>query len=113
MKLSIESVTEVGGFAGEPVPKTIEWKQIDDEGVEQEFKADTFVRRGSCASFEREARAVSDGKDMVATRIAWSICDESGQPVFNYEQALSLRDTLTAALFKAVTEVNPARAKKS
>lgn len=112
MQISVESLREVGAFAGQPVKKTIEWTQIDDDGNEQQFSAFTYIRRDSCASFERQARSLSEGRETVATRIASSVCDENGALVFTYEQALELRDTISAALFKAIIEVNPARAKK-
>lgn len=113
MKLTIDGLREVGGFAGQPVHKTIEWIQIDDEGNEHTLTAETFIRRDSCSSFERQSRAFSEGREMIATRIASNVCDDTGAQIFTYEQAMDLRDSLSAALFKAIVEVNPREKKKS
>jgi hypothetical protein len=113
MKLNIENLQQIGAFVGQPIKKTITWAQVDPDGTAKEFTADTYIRRGSCATLESEARMSGDGKKMFAVRIASSVCDENGEPILTYEQALDLNDGLSAALFAAVIEVNPRVAKTS
>lgn len=111
MKLSVDTLTEIGAFAGKPVPRSIAWSQQDEAGEWQEFTADTYVRRASCATLENETRAITSGLETMATRIASEICDENGAPVFTYEQAIMLNEDLSRALFEALIEVNARKAK--
>lgn len=106
MKLSIESLEAVGAFAGQPIARTVQWQQMDENGEWQDLSAETFVRRASCATLEGETRAISQGKDTIATRIAAEICDEHGEAVFTYEQASALNEALSKALFETLIEVN-------
>lgn len=107
MELTVDALKQLGGFVTAPVEREVVWSQRDESGELQEYTATTYVRRASCATFESEIRAFHDKREMVATRIASSICDKHGAAVFTYEQAIELTDTLAAALFKVITEVNP------
>lgn len=107
MDFNVENLKQLGAFVSGPVEKEITWTVVGENGEPVEYKFTTYVRRASCATFEREIRAYHDNREMVATRIASSICSKDGEPVLSYEQALELTDTLAAALFKAIVEVNP------
>lgn len=113
MDLNVENLKELGAFAGGPVQKRVTWTSINDSGEEIENTAITYVRRASCATFEQEVKALSNNQEVIATRIASSICLKDGTPVFTYEQALELRDSLAEALFKLILEVNPPAPKNS
>lgn len=80
MKLSLDSLKEVGAFTGAPVERDITWKQGD-----QTITATVYVRPLSYLSAVSELRALGGKEDAVAGRIAASICDEHGKPVFTPE----------------------------
>ena len=89
---------------GEPVKKEIRWKADGEE-----YTADVYVRRNSCASLEKDIESRALGRNAVATKIATSICDEKGEAIFDYETADSLIESLTVALLGAIAEVNSAK----
>lgn len=109
MKLSIQSLTEVGAFTGAPVEKQIKWKQ----GA-KEFEATVFVKPLSYSAAVSDLKALAGKADGVAGRIAASICDEKGTPVFAPEDITGEADpargaldgNLTMALLVAIAEVN-------
>lgn len=114
MQLSIESLKEKGAFTGAPVEKEITWKQGEDE-----FTATVFVRKLSYHSAVSDIMAARGG-DGVAGRIAVSICDAEGRPVFapgditgegNPDRG-ALNDNLTMALLAVIGEVNGLGKKK-
>ncbi|APC45950.1 hypothetical protein QHH_38 [Halomonas phage QHHSV-1] len=75
--LSLESLRDQGAFTkGALVPKEITWKR---EG--QEYTYTVYVRPLSYYTTVSELRA-SAGEDALAGRIAASICQEDGTPVF-------------------------------
>ena len=109
MHLSIDSLREVGAFTGAPVEKEITWKQGD-----KEFTATVFVRPLSYLSAKSDLLAMGGKGDAVAGRIAASICDAEGKPVFTPEDITGEADpdrgpldgNLTMALLQAIGEVN-------
>lgn len=109
MHLSIDSLREVGAFTGAPVEKEITWKQGD-----KEFTATVFVRPLSYLSAKSDLLAMGGKTDPVAGRIAASICDAEGKPVFTPEDITGEADpdrgpldgNLTMALLQAIGEVN-------
>lgn len=115
MKLSIDSLKEVGAFTGAPVEKEIAWKQ-----GEEEFTATVYVRRMSYNSAIEDMKALAKKTEAAAGRIASCICDESGKPVFTAddvaegpiineetgERAGPLCSELTWALLSVIAEVS-------
>lgn len=129
MQLTISSLTKMGAFTGAPVEKEITWKQ-----GEQEFKATVYVRPLGYRSAVSDLIAAGGKVDGVAGRIAASICDEEGNPVFSVmdithgpidpeefakdpettKRLGSLDGNLSVALLAAIQEVNsPGKMKAS
>lgn len=109
MKLTLESLKESGAFTGRPVEKEITWKQGD-----KELTATVFVRPMGYHTATSDVLAMGGKVDGVAGRIAASICDESGKPVFTPADITGEADpdrgaldgSLTVALLVAIQEVN-------
>lgn len=110
MKLSIDGIASVGGFSHAPVEKEIQWKNREGETITM----NTFVRPLSFSSAVAEVRSVAEKTDVVAGRIASSIVDEHGDPVFSVDDITGrgangrgpLDAKLTMALLNAIAEVN-------
>lgn len=78
MDLSINSLSEMGAFAPVGLTKeTVTWQQ-DGETL----SATVHVRPLSYKTVVSEIVASRENTDALAARIAASICDESGAPVF-------------------------------
>ncbi|MCY1300857.1 Phage tail assembly chaperone, TAC [compost metagenome] len=109
MQLSIQSLKEMGAFTGAPVEKEITWKQGD-----RELTATVYVRPLSYKAAVSDLQALSGKVDGVAGRIAASICDEHGHPVFAPGDITGEADpkrgaldgNLTMALLAVIAEVN-------
>lgn len=109
MSLNIESLKEMGAFTGAPVEREISWSQGD-----KEFTATVFIRPLSYLSAKSDLLAMGGKGDPVAGRIAASICDENGRPVFTPEDITGEADpergpldgSLTMALLEAIGEIN-------
>lgn len=109
VNLSIESLKKVGAFTGRPIEKEIKWTQNGEE-----FTATVFVRPLGYQSAVSDLMAATGKQDGLAGRIAASICDEEGKPVFKPEDITGEADgdrgaldgALTYALLAAITEVN-------
>lgn len=109
MQLNIESLKTIGAFTGAPVEKEIKWKQSDEE-----YTATVYIRPLSYKSTVSDLQAVNDKKDPVATRIAASVCDETGKPIFTADDITgdadpergALDGNLAMALLSAIAEVN-------
>jgi len=109
MQLNIESLKTIGAFTGAPVEKQIKWKQGDEEHT-----ATVFIRPLSYKSTVSDLQAVNDKKDPVATRIAASVCNETGKPIFTADDITgdadpergALDGNLAMALLAAIAEVN-------
>lgn len=109
VSLSIVGLLQAGAFTGRPVEKAITWRQ-----GEQEFTATVFVRPLGFQSAISDVLAAGGREDSVAGRIAASICDEEGKPVFTVGDITGASDAdrgaldgaLTLALLSAIGEVN-------
>lgn len=109
MKLTLDALKTAGAFTGRPVEKEITWKQ----GY-QEFTATVYVRPMGYHTATSDVLAMGGKVDGVAGRIAASICDEEGKPVFTPADITgeadpdrgSLDGALTIALLVAIKEVN-------
>lgn len=109
MNLTLDYLKEVGAFTGAPVRKEITWRQGD-----RELSATVFVRPLSYASAVAEIRSLAEKTDTIAGRIAASICDENGKPVFTPADITGEADpargpldgNLTMALLAVIAEVN-------
>lgn len=105
--LTLDSLSKVGAFTGRPVQKEISWTQGD-----KEYSATVYVRPLGYQSAVADILAA--GQDAVAARIASSICDEQGEPVFTVADITgeaspdrgALDGALTVALLVAIHEVN-------
>lgn len=110
MKLSLNTLRETGAFTGRPVEREIKWKGADGE----EHIATTYVRPLGYHSAKFDILAIDGKADSVAGRIASSICDENGDPVFTPSDITGHADpergaldgNLTIALLVAIHEVN-------
>ncbi|MNF76403.1 hypothetical protein D3C84_585160 [compost metagenome] len=109
MQLSIQSLKEVGAFTGAPVEREITWKQGD-----RELTATVYVRPLSYKAAISDIQALAGKVDGVAGRIAASICDAEGKPVFAPGDITGEADpergaldgNLTMALLNVIAEVN-------
>lgn len=77
MKLNIQSLQSMGAFTGRPIEKTIEWSQGG-----QLVTAQVFIRPLGFQAAVSDVLASTGKVDGIAGRIAASICDEEGNPVF-------------------------------
>lgn len=109
MILSVDNLKSIGAFTGAPVEKEIKWKQ-----GEEEYTATVFIRPLSYKSTVSDLQAVNSKKDPIATRIASSVCDETGTPIFTADDITgdadpergALDGNLAMALLSAIAEVN-------
>ena len=109
MKLTIESLKGAGAFTGRPIEKQITWKQGD-----QELTATVYVRPLGYYTATSDILASVGKQEGVAGRIAASIFDEDGKPVFTPADITGEADpergaldgALTIALLVAISEVN-------
>lgn len=109
MKLTLEALKESGAFTGRPVEKEISWKQ----GYKR-ITATVYVRPMGYHTATSDVLAFGGKVDGVAGRIAASICDEQGKPVFTPADITGEADpergaldgALTVALLLAIQEVN-------
>lgn len=109
MKLTLESLKSVGAFTGRPVEKEIKWTQ-----GEEEFTATVFIRPLGYQAAVSDLTALNGNSDSLAGRIAASVCDEHGAPVFTIGDITgdadpergALDGRLTVALLAAIFEVN-------
>lgn len=109
MKLSIDSLTEMGAFSGAPVEKEIKWKQGGDE-----YTGTVYVRPLSYRTAMSDIASMQAKRDAAAGRIAACICDEEGTPIFTVDDITGEADpqrgpldhNLTMALLGAISEVN-------
>lgn len=109
MKLTLDSLKSVGAFTGRPVEKEIQWSQGD-----KELKATVFIRPLGYQAAISDVHSMGGKQDSMAGRIAASVCDENGAPVFTVGDITgdadpergALDGRLTVALLAAIFEVN-------
>lgn len=116
MSLSLDSLKELGAFTGAPVRREVTW-----ECRGEEHTATVFVRPLSYRSAVSDIQAFSGQTDGPAARIAHSICDEAGKPVFTVADITGDADpergpldgNLTMALLAVIAQVNGLGKQKS
>lgn len=122
MRLTLDALKGAGSFTGRPVEKEIKWRQ---KGTE--FTAIVFVRPMGYQTAVSDVLSFNGKQDSIAGKIAASICDEDGNPVFNSPMDIthgpldpielekdpestkrlgSLDGALSVALLFAIQEVN-------
>lgn len=109
MSLTLDSLKTMGAFTGAPMERAISWKI-----GENEHTATVYVRPLSYATAKSDLLAMGGKGDAIAGRIAASICDEHGKPVFTPEDITGEADpergpldgNLTMALLTVIGEVN-------
>jgi len=109
MILTVDNLKTIGAFTGAPVEKEIRWKQ-----GETEHTATVFIRPLSYKSTVADLLALNEKKDQLAVRIAASVCDAEGTPIFTADDITgdadpergALDGNLTMALLAAIAEVN-------
>lgn len=109
MKLNMNSLKQAGAFTGRPVEKEITWKQGD-----KEITATVYIRPMGYHDAVSNVLSAVGKIDGVAGRIAASICDENGAPVFTVADITGEADpergaldgALTVALLVAIQQVN-------
>lgn len=107
--LTIATLTSMGAFTGAPVEREIKWKL-----GETEHTATVYVRPLSYLSAKSDVMSITGKGDALAGRIAASICDENGKPVFTEADITGEADpsrgpldgNLTMALLAVIGEVN-------
>lgn len=109
MNLTLDSLKEMGAFSGAPIKKEITWTQDD-----KEHKATVYVRRLSYDAAMSDINSIDSKSNMVAGRIASSIVDKDGKPVFAIEDITGEADpdrgalcyVLTMELLRVIGEVS-------
>jgi hypothetical protein len=109
MKLTLDTLKQAGSFTGRPVEKSITWMQGD-----KELTATVYIRPMGYHNAVSNVLSVVGKIDGVAGRIASSICDENGEPVFTVADITGEADpergaldgALTVALLIAIQQVN-------
>lgn len=87
MDFSVAALSKAGAFAGAPVKREITWTKDGDDLV-----FTVYVRRLSYHSTVADAQAFAGGQGLAAGRIASSIVDESGKPVFQMSDITGVHD---------------------
>ena len=82
-------------FVGKPVLEVVEWSQDGEE-----YQLDVWVRRYGYATAVSDLAAIRSGDDMAHTarRIAESVVDEGGEPVFTVEDITGESDPERGAM---------------
>lgn len=122
MKLTLDALKSAGAFTGRPVEKEISWLQ---EGTT--YTATVYVRPLGYQTAVNDVLSFNGKHDTIAGKIAASICDENGYPVFSSpldithgpidpaelekdpkttQRLGSLDGALSVALLLAIQEVN-------
>lgn len=107
------SLSELKGHAacyvGKPVPEKVTWS-MDGE----DYEIDVFVRRFSYSTAIGEMESIRESQSITAQRIATSIVDELGQPVFSvgditgesHPERGPMSQTMVMALLHAIYRAN-------
>ena len=93
MKLTLENLQNVGAFCGAPVKKKVSW--IQDGEV---LTADVYVKPLSYSVINADIESVKSGDSPWPRRVALSICDESGTPVFKLSDITGINDDGTPVM---------------
>jgi hypothetical protein len=109
MDLSINALKAAGAFVAAPVMKDIAWHA---DGKLQ--KATIYVRQDSFHTLTKRWEEQREGAEATAIRIAASVCNQAGEPVFTLEDILGseasghgpLTAELTIVLLAAIQQAN-------
>lgn len=96
MELSLETLQQAKGFSGAPVKRQVTWTNTEGE----EFTADVWVRKLSYHTAVSDLRSPINNSDPVAGRIALSIVNEVGVPVFRPSDITGLEEDGTPVMTK-------------
>jgi len=77
MKLTLESLREIGAFTGGPVRRDVEWIQNGEK-----VSAEVYIRPMSYHTAVKDIATAGGGGDILAQRIASCVCHEDGSPAF-------------------------------
>ena len=94
MKLTVDALQAAGAFAGPPVKREITWSSGGEER-----KADVYIRPLSYQSAIGDIRAIGGDGDIAASRIANSVVDETGQPVFKISDITGVNEDGTPVMY--------------
>src|SRR5690625_7329425 len=98
MTLSLDVLNEMGVYSGAPIKKEITCTQ---DG--KEHKATVYVRRLSYDAAMSDINSIDSKSNMVAGRIASSIVDKDGNPVFAIGDITGEADPERGALCYSLT----------
>lgn len=112
MELSIASLEELGAFAPAlPEKREITW-HTDAKGKAKTHKATVYVRKLSFATLSAESMSQNYQDNVLAARIAASIVDKAGKPIFKASDLIGSEErgpicqSLGMALLSVVADVN-------
>jgi len=109
MELSIRALTAAGAFVAAPVKKDIAWHA---DG--KLHKAVIYIRQDSFLTLTKRWDEKREGAEATAVRIAASVCNKAGEPVFTVEDIIGsevsghgpLTAELTIVLLAAIQQAN-------
>lgn len=109
MSLTLDSLKSTGAFTGALVKREVTWTWQGETHT-----ATVYVRPLSYRVAVTDVQAFKGQVDAVAARIAHSICDEHGKPVFTVEDITGeadpargpMNDALAMELLAVIGEVN-------
>ena len=112
MELTLQSIQESGGFApARPEQREITWLGVKD-GKPLECTATVYIRKKSFNTVSIESQAFNAKADVVAARIAASVVDAKGKPIFTVDDITGtdergpMCESLSMALLGAIADVN-------
>lgn len=117
MELNLESLKDAGAFAPVGLVKeTIVWRQDGDE-----LHSTAYIKPLSYLTVEAESKAAQEDANPLAVRIAASVFDAEGNPVFSVGDIAGTADPergplcpeLTMALLEAIGRVSGLGKKRS
>ena len=115
MELSIATLEELGAFApARPEKREIVWHTKKD-GETVKHTANVYVRKLSFATLSTESVSPNYRDNVLAARIAASIVDSNGKPVFTAADLVGnetrgpICESLGMALLAVVAETNAVR----
>lgn len=94
MEFSVESLQQHGGFSGPPVKRSVEW-QVNGETL----SADVYIRPMSYSTVVDNPGGKSTG-EIVAQRLARSVCHKDGSPVFRVSDVTGYNEDGTPVITK-------------
>lgn len=112
MELTLQSIQESGGFApARPEQREVTWLGVKD-GKPLECTATVYIRKKSFNTVSIESQAFNAKADVVAARIAASVVNANGKPIFTIDDIIGtdergpMCESLSMALLGAIADVN-------